>query len=86
MKWSGLNRSTAHHIRIRGFAINRFLLGILLGVLGFVLVHAGLILMDTQGWDGIVFLTGVAIILFAMKVTRAWILSEGPKGRRRSVS
>ena len=75
LRWSGLNRSTPIHIRIRGYVFSRLLIGSVVGTTGFGFIHAG-ILMGPNVWDVVFFLFGASIFILGMKIMRPWILMK----------
>ncbi len=75
LRWSGLNRSTSLHIRIRGCVLWRFLVSSIFGTIGFGLISLG-IFMEPNGWDITTFLVGVLFFFFGMRIMRPWLFGE----------
>jgi hypothetical protein len=78
LRLTGLNHSTNYHIRIRGYAIHRLTLAVILSVLAAVLFTVGM-KMPTPNWFwidlGILFFS-ILLAFGAFKVLEPWQNSD----------
>ena len=72
MKWTGLNRSTAYHVRIRGLTINRFALSVGLAAIGVVVSMYGYKAIEKYPHDILVFILGCVIVYVAYHIDKRW--------------